>query len=270
MNGTVVPLLRDLVDDAGLFPPAGLPMGEAVARYRRELRAAHPMLTHRFLCPASRFEELRAALAEHAYIRVGILLDDAVPEDDERIMVDLAEKALPAGDQAALAEQALADFNGFGVPLFLEPVRSPGWLDAIRVVSRNKGPMRGVKVRCGGLSADLFPSPTELAEFIMACAAENVPFKATAGLHHALPYTDPATGFAHFGYLGLVAAVTRAFDGAGVAQVAGALTETDPGRLTDGLSDRSRELLVSYGSCSTEDPVGDAVALGLATWPQQP
>src|SRR5687768_9584473 len=29
MNGTVVPLLRDLVDDAGLFPPTQLPMADA-------------------------------------------------------------------------------------------------------------------------------------------------------------------------------------------------------------------------------------------------
>lgn len=267
MNGTVVPLLRDLVDDAGLFPPAQLPMAEAVARYKANLRAAHPMLTHRFLCPASRFEELKSVLTEHALIRVGVLLDEDPPVEDSRIMIDLGEKALPAGDQAALAAQALAELNDFPAPLFLEPLRGPGWLEAIKVVARAHGPMRGVKVRCGGVRADLFPSATELAEFVMACVTERVPFKATAGLHHALPYTDPVTGFAHYGYLSLVSAVTCAIDGGGLTQVTAALTETDPSTI---VGDRERELLVSYGSCSTNEPLEEAVGLGLATLQKQP
>src|SRR4051812_39818777 len=266
MNGTVVPLLRDLVDDAGLFPPARLPMDEAVARHRADLRAAHPMLTHRFLCPASRFDELKSVLAQHDHIRVGVLLDEAPPAEDSRIVIDLAEKALAAGDQVALAEQALTELSGFPVPVFLEPVRGPGWLEVIRVVARARGPMRGVKVRCGGVRADLFPSATELAEFLMTCVAERVPVKATAGLHHALPYTDPVTGFAHYGYLSLVSAVTCALDGGGLDQVAEALTETDPSTI---VGDRERELLVSYGSCSTSEPLEDAVGLGLATLPKQ-
>jgi hypothetical protein len=267
MNGTVVPLLRDLVDDAGLFPPAQLPMADAVARYRANLRAAHPMLTHRFLCPASRFDELKSVLSEHAHIRVGVLLDEDPPAEDDRIVIDLGEKALAAGDQAVLAEQALAELNDFPAPLFLEPLRGPGWLEAIKVVARAHGPMRGVKVRCGGIHADLFPSATELAEFVMTCVAERVRFKATAGLHHALPYTDPVTGFAHFGYLSLVSAVICAMDGGGLSQVAEALTEPDMSTL---VGDRERELLVSFGSCITDEPLEDAVGLGLATLQKQP
>ena len=55
-------LLAGLVDDAGLFPPEQLPMAAALARHRADEAAGHPMLTHRFLCPASRLGELRAEL----------------------------------------------------------------------------------------------------------------------------------------------------------------------------------------------------------------
>jgi hypothetical protein len=75
-------LLARLVDDAGLFPPAQLPMGEALARHRDDETsesAGRSMLTHRFLCPASRLGELRretAALEDGGRrLRVGVILD---------------------------------------------------------------------------------------------------------------------------------------------------------------------------------------------------
>jgi len=52
-----------------------------------------------------------------------------------------------------------------------------------------------------------------------------VPFKCTAGLHHAVHHTDPATGFVHHGFLNIVAATARAIVG---GDVEGALTEERP------------------------------------------
>lgn len=46
-------LLAAPVDDAGLFPPGSRPMAVAVARHRADEAAGHPMLSNRFLCPAS-------------------------------------------------------------------------------------------------------------------------------------------------------------------------------------------------------------------------
>ena len=42
------------------------------------------------------------------------------------------------------------------------------------------------KLRTGGLRPDAFPSATALSTFLASCARARVPFKATAGLHHAL------------------------------------------------------------------------------------
>src|SRR5581483_7528633 len=69
-------LLAALVDDAGLFPPEQLPMAAALARHRADEAAGHPMLTHRFLCPASRLTELRKELASGGGpLRLGVILD---------------------------------------------------------------------------------------------------------------------------------------------------------------------------------------------------
>ena len=54
------------------------------------------------------------------------------------------------------------------------------WLAAVAEVGGR------AKVRTGGVTADLFPPARDLARFLEACAAEDVAFKATAGLHHAV------------------------------------------------------------------------------------
>jgi hypothetical protein len=257
VDAVTVPLLRDLVDDAGLFPPARLPMAAALARHRADEARRHPMLTHRFLCPASRWAELVAALEPDDRLRAGLILDAAPPVTvDARCVVEQAEIAVRPG----------ADLpGGLPWPVYVEPVRGPGWLDVVAELGRRG---LGAKVRCGGPSAETFPAPAELVAFIRTCVQADVPFKATAGLHHALPYTDPQTGLRHYGYLNVLLAAARAVDGAPAPDVHDAVSDPHPVAAVRQLSAevviRTRRLLVSYGSCSTEEPIADAVALGLA------
>lgn len=285
----VPPLLRALVDDAGLFPPERLPMPDATARHRKDEAAAHPMLTRRFLCPASRLTELREQLTDADRFRVGLIADTGAEgvrpaledaDTDPRLVTELVEVPLGTGDQAAQVATAideLADLSP-GTAVYLEPNRAPGWLDAVTAVAkhpagaRSGGPRRGLKVRCGGVRAELFPSAAELAAFVRACADAGVPFKATAGLHHAVRYRDPATGFDHHGFLNLLVAAGLAVQDAGEAEMRAALGSADGAelaaraRVLDGDTvRRTRELLVSYGSCSTSEPIEAVAELGLAT-----
>jgi hypothetical protein len=122
------------------------------------------------------------------------------------------------------------------------------------------------KFRAGGLAAELFPTPVELAAVICACRDRQLPFKLTAGLHHALRHTDPETGFAHHGFLNVLVAAAVAVDGAEVADVAEVLGGTDPVPLVEagfGRRDRPRPLWVGFGSCSVVEPLADLVRFGL-------
>jgi hypothetical protein len=93
-----------------------------------------------------------------------------------------------------------------------------------------------------------------------------LPFKLTAGLHHAVRHTDPETSFVHHGFLNILVAAAVAVDGAEVAEVAEVLGGTDPAPLVTAAQarrHRSRPLWVGFGSCSVMDPLTDLIRLGL-------
>ncbi|WP_034271337.1 hypothetical protein [Haloechinothrix halophila] len=278
-------LLDGLVDDAGLFPPTALAMPDAVARHRSDLAEDSAVLTHRFLCPASRLGELRAELANADQFRLGLIADtgsDGLTEvvagitGDARLELSMVEFPLARVDAAtpAAALEVVAgalDAAGVapGIPVFAEPASWSEVAELVAAIAARRDAFR-LKLRCGGIRAELFPSPEMLAGALVTAARADVAVKATAGLHHAVRYIDPATGFVHHGYLNLLAAAADAVESANVIAVADTLRTTDRATLlarVAGLSAATiaatRRLLVSYGSCSTATPVTEAREFGL-------
>ena len=70
-----------------------------------------------------------------------------------------------------------------------------------------------LKFRTGGLDAAAFPSSEVLAGWIDAALDRETQFKCTAGLHRAVRHTGE-DGFEHHGFLNVLLATRRAFDGA--------------------------------------------------------
>jgi hypothetical protein len=99
----------------------------------------------------------------------------------------------------------------------------------------------------------------------------DLPFKATAGLHHAQPTpgTDPDRPTQH-GFLNLLAAVDALVEGASVPEAAEVLRDADPTRIggwNEQTVARVRRRFRSFGCCGVLDPVGNLVALGLVEKP---
>lgn len=284
-------LVAELVDDAGLFPPTALSMADAVIRHRDDAEVGDTMLTHRFLCPASRLGELRSRLTDEDRFELGLIADTgpaglpdvlAAIETEPRVVLRHIEAPLATAnpDDPTEATAALLAATPPGPPLFLEPAR---WqqvdeLTATLVRARLKRDAR-LKLRCGGVRAELFPSSEQLGHALAAAAATQVPVKATAGLHEAVRHTDEDTAFAHHGYVNLLAAVasclhTSARGGADGEEAAATsiLEERDPASLVRRLAALNiaeaaavRRVFSSYGSCSTRTPLTDARQLGLRT-----
>ena len=117
---------------------------------------------------------------------------------------------------------AIAADTGLDVPVHVEPPLAPelvgghGWSAALDVVAEHE--LR-LKWRTGGATPDMFPSAETVATALDAALDRELPFKASAGLHHALRHRDDSTGLEHHGFLNVLLATRAAFDGAGRDEV---------------------------------------------------
>jgi len=280
-------LLRGLLDDASLFPPARLAMPAAVAAHRRHLTAWYSPLCGPFVCPETRLADLHTSLttANCPAIEISLVVTggaDAVPAALDAVAADprlrLRAVEVPAAKDGDLTDAVAAVVEALdSVPLaaaagYVEiPLRAladgPTAAELLAIVdSHGYRP----KLRTGGVSADAFPDEMTLAHCLTAVIDRRTPFKCTAGLHHAVRHTAADTGFEHHGFLNVLLAVACAARGANIEDVADLLAQRDAAtvaariaRLDDDAIDDGRYLFISFGTCSTDEPVADLVALGL-------
>nr|MDT0662696.1 hypothetical protein [Micromonospora sp. DSM 115978] len=271
-------LLDGLVDDAAVFPPGSAPLPEAVAAHRRHRAAWYAGMVGPLLVPASELAALAALLDTTERIDVGVIGDVPIPRLyrlrdtlDRRIRIRQVEAAVAKRGEdprAGLAELVGLPAHLDDADVYAEIPLTWGLLRALDTLAQERasGKRVAAKFRTGGLAAELFPTPVELAAVICACRDRELPFKLTAGLHHAVRHIDPETGFTHHGFVNVLAGVLAAAEGGEVADVAELLAATDPQAFVDRVRARrsgSRPLWAGFGSCSIVEPLTDLVRLGL-------
>jgi hypothetical protein len=292
-------LLGSLVDYAGLFPPAELDMRAAVAGYASSRRGTDAWMLGRFVLPLARLGEFERVFddlpAGHRATPWPLaVLGGRNLEADAKTLGDFNARHGEHGRQDALIEaidlkvQALEDIAHAADVLveaaerFFEVASEPDpseWLAAVAEVGGR------AKVRTGGVTAELFPSARDLGRFLEACAARDVAFKATAGLHHAVRSAHPTRddgrspvvimhGFLNLFLAAVLACTHRApaetlesvlaeespdafvFDGAGVTVKGHRLA-------TGEVASARQSFALSFGSCSFDEPTSDLKALGI-------
>jgi hypothetical protein len=282
---TAHPLLRGLFDDASLFPPASLKMTAAVAAHAKHATAWYAPCCGPFVCAETGLGELRTVLQATGTASIDLSLvvtggADAVPAALDAVAVDPrlrlravevpavgADPALAVTEVAqALDDSPLAAATGY-IEIPLATLADPVAGQLLEVVDgRGYRP----KLRTGGTTAAAFPDEQALAAGLKVLTDRRIPFKCTAGLHHAVRHTAADTGFEHHGFLNVLLAIGAASQGAGPAELAKILAERDPvavarqiGDLDGIAADDIRYLFTSFGTCSTDEPVQDLIALGL-------
>ncbi|MEO3776210.1 hypothetical protein ABGB16_04990 [Micromonospora sp. B11E3] len=277
MSTQVPRLLAGLVDDAAVFPPGSATLPDALAAHRRHRDSWYADLVGPLLVPASALPALAGLLGADERIAVGVIAD--VPLDrlagvragiDPRIDVRQVEAAVAKrgeDPQPGLAE-LVALARATGLRAYAEVPLAFGLMGALDTLAaaRADGVPIAAKFRTGGLAAELFPTPVELAAVIVACRDRELPFKLTAGLHHAVRHLDPETGLVHHGFGNVLAATLAAAEGAEVDEMAALLAATDPARLAErarAARAATRPLWVGFGSCSIVEPLTDLIRLGL-------
>jgi hypothetical protein len=238
-------LLARLIDYAGLFPPASLPMEQALANYRRYRDGEHGWMLGRFVVPAARAAEVPSE------VPVSVIGVDEVKAETE-------EDVHRIGKEAA------------GRVVYVEVAD----IDLIEHIS-----VHGLraKIRTGGLTTDAFPSSIDIARFMRKCAQWRVAFKATAGLHHPVRCERPLTYEAD-APRGTMHGFVNVFMAAALLTRAEAILEDDDARgfafdddaaswrghavLTSDLAALRDGFAISFGSCSFEEPIDDLKELG--------
>ncbi len=239
-------MLDRLIDHAALFPPASMSLEDALAEDKLARESAHASVIGRFVVPADLLPVLpdeRPALS--------VVVRDSEDIDAVRgaLGVEAVELRLksPRPQPSDLVEIYRA-LQPLGVETYFELVIDDRWRESVPAAVGSVTAIGGrVKLRCGG---ETVPTIDQVALVIEMCRESGVPFKATAGLHHAVRQEG------EHGFLNLLAAAT-----APAGTLRAVLAEEDAAALE--LEPGARQVFTSFGSCDWRTPVGDLEALGL-------
>lgn len=290
-------LLTGIVDYAGLFPPSQLTMAEAAANYAAYKNSEYSWMLGRFIVPVGRLDEFavhardffsRGAAAGDAW-KLSVLAGEDIYET-VRAAEDFNRDNAPHAVCDALEIKAdtvsRIEKNAEAVPPqftnYFEIPNGENLADLVVALAVNK---QRAKIRTGGVTADAFPRAESVTRFMRTCLAANVPFKATAGLHHPvrcrrpLTYEPDAPIGMMYGFLNLFLAAAFAREGFQPGVVNAVLEDerAENFAFEDGGVVWRREHpvgtaqikylrekgAISFGSCSFEEPIADLQEIGL-------
>ncbi len=276
MQASFRALVADILDFAGLFPPAELALDEAIRNYATYRERPEAWMLARFICPASRLSELTPYVNElfnpGSTLRLSVLgrggpTDEQFLDATNRDLDDIAAFCDQSGDAAAIevVETRLSNVtstkddasrllrgaaearNAHGMahlPVFYEPPLMTEWESVWPAIIQglaqheSDGPAAGFKLRCGGLDPSAYPSIEQVASVLTWARDSGVPLKFTAGLHHPLRHYNESAGATMHGFLNIFAAgILSACKQADQKRICGVL-EASSGGAFDFASDR--------------------------------
>ena len=262
-------------------------MTSAVSNYATYRASDDSWALARFIITASRLEEFENEmreilpdLTEEKPWRMSALCGPVLDQDladvvafngrHKTIHVDSVEiKVTTPDDVGAFAASIPKGLRAyFEVPLSTDPLP---FITAIQKAGAR------AKIRTGGVRENMFPSGEEISGFLTMCCRHNVPFKATAGLHHPfcgkyrLSYdTDDNRKVLMYGFLNVMLAAVFIYAGIRPELLAELMREPSPAGFTfdeRGVSWRhhwaSHEQMeevragfaIAFGSCSFDEPI---------------
>jgi hypothetical protein len=288
-------LLTGAIDYAGLFPPAGLSMIDAVINYAAYRNSNYSWMLGRFIVPAARLGEFYECAREFAPResekgwRLSVIVADDIVETIHMIKdfnaangPDVVCDTLEIkADSAGVIENTAASMPGDVVAYFEIPLREtlPDLIATLALTGQR------AKIRTGGVTPESIPGTGDVIRFVRTCLAANVRFKATAGLHHPVRCFRPLTydadspmGTMH-GFLNLFLMTGFAREGYRPSLLAGIMEDEfeevfkfeeqsavwrDEHVLSTWQLERIRMFgIQSFGSCSFDEPIEDLQKLSI-------
>ena len=282
-------LMSGMIDYAGLFPPTALDMTSVVRNYSDYISGDDSWALGGLIVPAARlaefidvFNEVCCEEREKTWL-LSVLGSDDPADNATRIsgfaqgavLIDAVEMKASTPQEA---EQLLAGLPDGLIPYVEFPPAKV--VEMLPLLARSGA---RAKIRMGGLTPETIPDCATVAQFLIACADAQVPFKATAGLHHAirdnysLTYEADSSSATMHGFVNVFLAAAQAWIGKEEAAVIATLEEDSPKEFhfTEGnicwhkdaltisqIGTMRRDFGIDFGSCSFEEPIDEVRALG--------
>jgi len=295
-------LLAHSIDYAGMFPPCSLGLDSAVRNQAEYVLSRDEWMLGAFVLSAEQFDAAKQLVsqfdAQHP-LRIAALgpktasanafleaLDDAnaATRSLSRHNVDLIsishlEMFLPKDVDIASLNEARSIVGD--LPVFWE-APSDRTEQTVALLSEFNSdadsPTFGFKLRTGGVTADAFPTSMQIAKALVAPATHQLPLKFTAGLHHPLRQYRGEVETKMHGFLNVLGATVLAAEHRWDANQTAIMMEdenADSFSFTDDFFawrewridikrlQYRRRFVVSFGSCSFDEPREDLRALNL-------
>ena len=285
-------LLADTIDYAGLFPPSKVSMETAVRNYAEYLKSEHRWMLGRFVVPVIDLDEFidvqRSLETSKKVWRLSVIAGEDVLADLEKIR-RVNEKHLDylyietievKADSPAKIRETTGLLPENLISYFEIPTATV-LTDSITAIALTK---TRAKIRTGGVTPEAFPPVDEIVKFMRICTAANIPFKATAGLHHPLrchkplTYEENAVKGAMNGFLNLFLVAVFLRQNLNHTFVHELMKDGDVGnfKFTDDavswkdhtasvseIESARKRGIISFGSCSFTEPVEDLQEIDL-------
>lgn len=269
-------LFISLVNDAALFPPAKLPMEEALEAHGRHRGGEHADLVGPFLVGVPAVGDLVSAVRAGAPEppAVGLVARPGTASAD----TDAALTTLRALDGPRVVSLDTAWHPGWrnldvaGVTVHLEVGREDQTVALDDIASATGFVDARAKFRTGPTPDWTWPDAAELAAFVIGAGERYLPFVLTGGLHHVVRGEHAVDGRVEeqHGLLNVLVAVHASAGGADEQTVRELLEIRDAGALADIVAGWSspdvaavRAAFAGYGCCDVTDPLGELGELGL-------
>ena len=282
-------LMAGMIDYAGLFPPAALDMKAVVGNYSEYASGQENSALGRLIVPVGRlseftdvFNEVCCDERERAWLLSVIGSDDPVENatlidsfTQGAVLIDAIE--LKASDPGSAKRLLTGLPDGLIAYIEFPPDKASEMLPVLAQFGAL------AKIRMGGLTHDAIPDPVTVARFLIACADSQIPFKATAGLHHAvrgeyeLDDDSDSPPLTMHGFMNVFLAAALAWLGKEEESIVATLEQEsamvfrvseDSVRwqgsavTTSQVGMMRRDFGISFGSCSFLEPIEELKALG--------
>ncbi len=260
---TSVQQFHHFFDDAAIFPPGLAPLDKAVHDHLDRRDKPVNKLIGPLILPLEKLAEAANHTGDHVLDVSAVITTEEIDTlrrsfDDipniDIVSVEVKFPGPPPTDFTWMDQLEQLAAERASVSIFME---LPAALVTDDTARRLRAMGAGLKFRTGGIRAELFPTAEELTQVLSTAVHAALPFKLTAGLHRAIRYTDETTGFPHFGFLNIAAAVEELRAGHGDDAALHALTSDDAHTLAHTVATGGswRESFRSFGTCSVTEPL---------------